>query len=885
MLIFMLLHHILCEFDLEINGTKLSFKEINENKVLLQNVISDSEGEFYLNDTFSFGDSEFKVIGIMSKAFSETVFRKVTLKGEISRIEEYAFDHCSYLNEVNLSGSSVEIIDSYAFSYTFNLEKVFLPDTLVEIGEKAFLFSGIKHIDLPDSILEIKNQAFRYSHIVRVELPTNIHKISYRLFSNCKYLCEVRSRSFFTHISKYAFYATNISYFDFTPKIKSLSVGCFSCSTIVEADLSMVHISHIPAKIFCNCSNLLIVKLSSFITTINEFAFASTSIQNVSFSWQLDTIKDFAFYNSSIRTVNLPKNFKSLGAFAYANCLQLKTFDFSASALKVIPHSCFKNCTSLVTIIPNNERLIFHNDSLYNSGIIDFNISNHFSIHLQVFGNCMNLRSVNLINVENDVLPNATFIGCVSLVKVILPDGIKGIYSFAFKDCISLSYMNIESTNITHIGAYSFANTSRFRFNFPSSVKSLEEYSFAYSFINAAYMYDFDLKTIPRFAFYMSRSLEAVSLPKNLRSISEFSFYGTSIKQVEIPSSVKRIGDFAFCNCEKLREVVFYTLTLTSLGVYSFSNTSISVFDLSKSKLKMLPQGVFQNSSLQVILLPQKLSVIGPFALAQTRITSIEFSLYLTTLSLGSFEESDLETIDFRSSSIAIIPERCFFKCYKLNSVIFGGSTSSIGTNSFSYTKVAEISLGSCIRTISPLCFSNCNFLVSVDMSESSLSVIPERSFYRCPLIRVVYLPLLLSNISALSFDSCPMISIVYYCGSRIFDVSVFPDKANLYSTSKNLVNFKLISSYTDFCSKFTSTVNDAKNSSSYFIYYRNSTLFGNVLKFITISLVIVLTIFAIKGILRKKNQKNDRLFYFQVDDKHNSGFKVIETESGEYFN
>lgn len=86
-------------------------------------------------------------------------------------------------------------------------------------------------------------------------------------------------------------------------------------------------------------------------------------------------------------------------------------------------------------------------------------------------------------------------------------------------------------------------------------------------------------------AFMGCEDLNSVCLPLGLTDIGAYAFYTSSIKRIEIPSSVERIGSCAFVNC--------YLLTAIDVDGENSAYTSIDgvLFSKDKSVLICYPSG------------------------------------------------------------------------------------------------------------------------------------------------------------------------------------------------------------------------------------------------------------------------------------------------------
>lgn len=89
-------------------------------------------------------------------AFGESGIRAVETHSPV--ISDMLFQNCSALSKVELIGTR-EIGES-AFELTGALIEIALPETLVKIGDFAFITSGIRRVHLPQKVASIGKVAF-----------------------------------------------------------------------------------------------------------------------------------------------------------------------------------------------------------------------------------------------------------------------------------------------------------------------------------------------------------------------------------------------------------------------------------------------------------------------------------------------------------------------------------------------------------------------------------------------------------------------------------------------------------------------------------------------------------------------------------------------------
>ncbi len=131
-------------------------------------------------------------------------------------------------------------------------------------------------------------------------------------------------------------------------------------------------------------------------------------------------------------------------------------------------------------------------------------------------------------------IPDYAFLGCTSLKKVTLPEGLKKIGFQAFSECEALENINFPST-LEDIGSNSFAYCS-----------SLDNLKFPEG-----------LKHIGHNAFSFCTSLKEAILPDNVEEIESYAFSDCdSLKKVRLPANDRLLGELMMNCCPNLTEII-----------------------------------------------------------------------------------------------------------------------------------------------------------------------------------------------------------------------------------------------------------------------------------------------------------------------------------------
>lgn len=285
-----------------------------------------------------------------------------------------------------------------------------------------------------------------------------------------------------------------------------------------------------------------------------------------------------------------------------------------------------------------------------------------------------------------------SFLPC--LKKIILPDNVKNIESYAFKGCTDLSFLELPSS-LTSIGRSGFEGCKGLRsLQLPSGLTSIDNSVFAECTGLSSLQLPSGLLSIGDGAFFNCRGLTSVSFPSVLTSIGNSSFAScTGLRSLQLPSDLKTIGDAAFFNCSGLTSVLFPS-GLTSIGEFAF-------------------EGCIGLSSLQ---LPSSLTSIGMEAFSGCRgLTSVSFSSGLTSIGMNAFANCSSLTSVSLPSELTRISSGTFLRCYSLKSVQLPSDVKIIGDGAFQEcTGLTSLELPSSLTKIEDGAFSGCSNIVSI---------------------------------------------------------------------------------------------------------------------------------------------------------------------------
>lgn len=201
---------------------------------------------------------------------------------------------------------------------------------------------------------------------------------------------------------------------------------------------------------------------------------------------------------------------------------------------------------------------------------------------------------------------------------------------------------------------------------------------------------------------------ENLVIEEGITEIGIYNFASMSaLKNVEFPSTLKKVGYDAFINCQRLEKV-----NIPSLEDWCDIN-----FVNQTSNPTQYANNLYVNDELIENLILPEVTEIKPYAFCNMR--------YLTSVVMPD----TIETIGLCA----------FCNCYMLKNITFSKSIKTIGYEAFEACKgLSEINLPNSLTTIQPNAFFECVNLKAVHFGYS-ISKIDESAFEECNSITDVY--------------------------------------------------------------------------------------------------------------------------------------------------
>jgi len=537
----------------------------------------------------------------------------------ITSIGDNAFLACSALTSISIS-SSVTSIGSGAFAfcggpftvdinnpYYSSRDGILFNKTQTLLIQATISKTGIYTI--PSSVTSIRGRAFGdCSGLTSITIPSSVTFINSQAFVNCSGL---------TSIYAYPTIPVNLS---------SLfqvfyGVNTSTCILYVPSGSKSAYQSAVQWKDFQNIVEITTNStsksisvtaggLSGVLTTAEKSTLTDLTITGPLDARDFVTLRD---YMPKLAVLNI----SGTSIVAYTGTGGTKgTYSYTYPASE-IPQNAFFNSTT----------------TTFNRTLTSINLPN------------------NLTSIGDDA-----FEFC-SLISVDIPTSVNTIGDYAFFGCSDLTSVNLSSS-VTSVGEGAFAhiygsiNVATNNLNYSSQNGILFDKNKA-TLIQCStsqpgsYTTPLTVTAIGGWAFYYCANLTSINLSSSVTSIGAFSFNGTKISSINIPSSVITIntGNCSFRDFSGLINVEANNLYYSS------------------------QDGVLFNKN-KTLLIQCPLIKTGEYTIPSTVTTIIDWA----------FDDCKNLTLINITASVSTIGTWTFASCTGLTSFVFSASVTSIGS-------------------------------------------------------------------------------------------------------------------------------------------------------------------------------------------------------------
>ena len=501
---------------------------IKENFAVVLEQPGETEASVELLDFVIWKDKIYIVKVIADNAFSwKKNLTNIVISGNIEKIGDNAFSHCSLLRNVDFGQHSrLKSIGEDAFCDCSSLDKMVLPESIVSVGENAFGCCNRLSILYCEATEKSVVCGYNWNH-------NDYHgKKRCPVVWNCKHN-DIADDGFVYYVAD-----NGIRY-----AIKEGVAVIIQQSEFVRGDIVIPAFIRYKGEDFC-------------VEKINHDAFRFCELlKSISIPESVKSIGDHAFSGCKLLSrVIFAENsaLESIGCYAFYDCLEL-TRIFIPENVSYIGKGAFDTCQSLVAIdVDNNNKYYTSMEGvLYNkeiSELIKYPIAKIQDVFImpdsvvRIYSNALVHVKFRKIGLSRSLiyLESIAFCWCDNLTEIYIPENVKHIGDYVFAGCPLLKEIIVDEKN--------------------QSFRSIE-----------GNLYSKDGKKLVRYA--IGKQVEKFHVPEGVRIIAVGAILGAKhLKKIDLPLGLIEINKQAIDGCSGLSSITV-PATTTYIGYWGFENT------------------------------------------------------------------------------------------------------------------------------------------------------------------------------------------------------------------------------------------------------------------------------------------------------------------------
>ena len=586
---------------------------------------------------------------------------------------------------------------------------------------ESFYEDKITSVEIKDGVSYIGEEAFFWcQNMTSVTIPSSVTSIESEAFELCTGLPQITIPNSVINIEARAFYA---------------------CRQLTE--ITIPNITNIKASTFGSCKGLKTITIPNSVTSMGDGVLKGCdALKDVKLPNDITSIGKETFSQCiNLTSITIPDSVTSIGEMAFAFCSSLESITLP-DKMTDIGRAAFAMCTKLTSItIP---------DSVTSIGAI-------------AFAYCSSLESIKM---EPDTPPQlgldeddvGVFTECkfvtdnVKGIKV--PVGFENAYKTAWTDWADFIIANIASGKgwtLDGEGTLTLESEDGIEDWCKDRKNGREIYK---NDVTSAKILDgvVNVKAV----LWGAKNVKSVELPDSVKSIGNLAFSRCqSLTDITIPEGVTSIGEEAFYECRSLPGINLPS-GLTNIGRYAFSYC----YGLTDIDIPVGATGgdwVFSHCiGLTHVTIPDGMTEIwGGMFSGCTELTAIEIPDSVTKIGDWAFSECSGLTEITIPSGVTKIGDWAFSECSGLTSINIPSDVTEIGGGAFSECSgLTDITIPSGVERIEAMTFVGCSKLKHITIPDNVTSI-GYYAFYMCSALENIIIPSGVTEIGCSTFAEC----------------------------------------------------------------------------------------------------------------------------------
>ena len=278
---------------------------------------------------------------ICASASASSDFQIRELQNQTAEITGYLGDADILSIPEQIDGLTVTGISGSAFERNKKIKSVVIPDTVLTIGDYAFMYcENLESITMSDGLQSIGKYAFYGAYAESIEIPDSVEYIGSAAFGGCSRMISVKLPRNLNNIGTNPF------------------EDCTSLQTLIMPESNVRFrvedgVLYGGRALICYPAGLTdkTFTIPSRVERIFNYSFSGCMLEEVIIPWGVENIGAGAFAScENLKTVNIPSSVESIEAFTFMNCNNLESILIPGS-ITSIDDTAFMNTENVTVIV------------------------------------------------------------------------------------------------------------------------------------------------------------------------------------------------------------------------------------------------------------------------------------------------------------------------------------------------------------------------------------------------------------------------------------------------------------------------------------------------------------------------------------------------------
>ena len=684
--------------------------------------------------------------------------KSIYIPASVTEISPLAFASCPALDIIQVDEDNYKydsrnncnaVIETSTNKLVLGCSETVIPNTVTQIGEKAFYGTDLRAINIPAKVVKIGSEAFNYcSHLESITVASG--NTAYDSRDNCNAIIEKATNRILFGCYKTEFPSTlsGIAPNAFAGVSKTMNVRLPDSFTKVDK------------QAFHDCTGLNSIYLPFYVQVIDTMAFygcknlktilsddgrpdCSLNFGNI-YEIGLQAFRDC----SGLDTLVIPDNLGKLGREVWMNCTGLKRVVIEAGSVMELPYGTFQNCSNLQEVVLPN--------------MADYKIGEY------AFKGCKKIKRVY-----------CTYeFGMPQLSQRSFEAGLESLYVYDvsneelypwFEFFSNIIYMTDQNHLIDGI----YYNMVVGYLEVTSDQEDDTGISKPYKYSGDIVIPDsvklgggtYPVTCIAEKAFQGNPNITSVTIGKEMEFIGQSAFEDcTGLTSVTIAGSKPfSTAPMAFKGCKNLKHVALRDSTVVISDETFMNCSALEQMQLPKD-LWVLGANSFANcTKLKSVTIPDSVSVIDEYTFYRCdSLRSVTLNKDLKHISAYAFSYNQKLADITLPKSLTSIGKSAFLDCRGLTDITLPEKTLTIGEGAFRYCYgLKNIQLPKGLKKVENQVFANCGNLTTIALPEA-VATVGDQAFFQCGNIVSLTLEKGVKDIGEMAFSGCPLVNI--YC-------------------------------------------------------------------------------------------------------------------------